>query len=117
MFLFLKRTNSKMLETRFQNYLNLKKEVSLKPVPNTCSVVLKNLSKILVVTILLFLAFTLQTNHQALAPIYFGFDAAQAVNEADRQALQDELDAVNRQIDEYQAALAKNSGGEKYFTK
>jgi peptidoglycan hydrolase CwlO-like protein len=110
MFLSPKNTNPKIHETHFQNCLNLKKEVIIKPRLNKGLVVFKSVSKILAVTILLFLAFALQTNHQALAPIYFGFDAAQAVNDANRQALEDELAAVNKQIDEYQTELTKTQG-------
>lgn len=92
------------------HYLNLK-EMPAKTIPaKGMFLAAKSILRVALATILLISAFTVQTSHQAIAPIYFGFDAAQAINEADRKALEDELAAINKQIDEYQVELTKTQG-------
>ncbi|HPR91500.1 MAG TPA: hypothetical protein PK547_02075 [Candidatus Paceibacterota bacterium] len=110
MFLSFKTDKNKNHLATLGHCVNLRPKVIFESKPSKTLAVFKSFTKVLAVTVLLFLSFTLQTNHQALAPIYFGFDAAQAINDANRQALQDELDAVNKQIDAYQAELTKTQG-------
>ncbi len=110
MFFSLYKNKEQKLTALPDHYLNLK-EMPAKTIPTKgMFLAFKGILRGLLTVILIGSAFTIQTSHQAIAPIYFGFDAAQAVNEADRKALEDELAAINKQIDEYQAELTKTQG-------